>query len=329
MTQLQNSKKEIIKLLFDSRLFGIIPNLIKKLVKSFNLTIPFANVPYNEYFKKEVKSDIPNFKTDIADIKIIQENLQKELNNKADIKELDKKASRIYLETQIQDVTRNISNSSRKTHKEFDSKLDILKAEMNGLNTYLISEIKTIEKDYLSSIDLQNINDKFDDVCDQCQLDQDCAILTDNKVNALEKTVQDLENMVQTQEKTIQELQKLIQDLYSPVVNSSKSPESMIKSYSDEPNDQDDPAHEETTELNTLIKSYYNLVKEQHIIDKNKWFIINKEGVDHLMLFQGQEIIKDYYIDIINLFFCGINGPLMFTSEDELCDYIKFQIECL
>ncbi len=203
----------------------------------------------------------------------------------------------------------------------------------NPLQDLLISDVELTKKpiENLKKFVKNNINMMYDHI-DSIEETVESLICNDKdrwkyliklETKCKYNNIKSLENNESTT-KQITDLQQKYDELYNLINNKQQ----YNNNYTSQTIDLDDPSHEETTDLNTLIKSYYNLIK-QSSIDKSKWFIINKEGVDHLMLFQGQEIIKDYYIDIINLCFCGINGPLIFTSEEELCNYIKFQIECL
>jgi hypothetical protein len=66
----------------------------------------------------------------------------------------------------------------------------------------------------------------------------------------------------------------------------------------------DDPSNEDN--LDEIIKLYCNLTVQTDSKD-GKWFIINKNGIDHIMLFRGQTIVRDYWIDSIKLQFKGEN----------------------
>jgi hypothetical protein len=91
-----------------------------------------------------------------------------------------------------------------------------------------------------------------------------------------------------------------------------------------------DPANEtNTNNLDELIKLYYSMLCDKNTDSTSKWFKTNRNGLDHMILFKGQKQIKDHYIDTIKLEFKGDEEAIIFSTEDDLYNFIKYQIEFL
>ncbi len=90
-----------------------------------------------------------------------------------------------------------------------------------------------------------------------------------------------------------------------------------------------DPSILESDEdnLNDLVKQFYQAVKEYQS-NELKWFVIIKDNMDKLALFDGLNEIKCWYIDQIELVF-STDIQVKFSSSDELCSFIKYQINHL
>ncbi len=81
--------------------------------------------------------------------------------------------------------------------------------------------------------------------------------------------------------------------------------------------------------LNDLVKAFYDMIITSHSkSDNQEWFIVEKDDMDKLVLFNGLNEVKCWFVDQVKLLFVT-DVQTKFSSYDELCRFIKYQIKNL